>query len=529
MSSNEHQMSEYNLSSKSSVQESPPIDSAMQPESPEDERLWQFMSGIKEDVKANIGFYANDWSKPKKISLILNASIFAYSIQLIPALIFSELIDRKTAGNMATAEVFLATAIMGIIYAVLSGQPLVILGVTGPVAILIGTAYDLALQQNADFFPFFFWICLWAGLLHIITAMTGLVGLVWQVTTFTTQIFEFFVACDFIYVSTRDLIEPIALLNGEHRADRSQQYATAFIGAATFYIAWILTYAESWVFFNKPTRKFLSNYNSLIALIVGTALSYLPGVDLSQDGQVGLDRVNIRFSPWDGKPTADRSWIVDPMQGISGTQIAFAFIPGFMFYLLFIIDHNVGSILTQSAKYNLTKPPAFHWDFFILGFTFIPSAFLGIPPGNGLIPQSPMHVRALCTRTVVTDENGQRRETYTNCEEQRWSPMVQSCLFLLSLAAFQAIRLIPRGCLFGLFFYLGLNMMNGNEIWQRILLNIISEKHRPPIPVVKYVPWRVTQLWTFIQVCLAGVVFVVATFTPIGTFSSWMFCPSTDS
>jgi hypothetical protein len=56
-------------------------------------------------------------------------------MQLIPALVFSELIDVKTYGQLATAEV-LSTAIMGILYAIFSGQPLIILGVTGPVAIL---------------------------------------------------------------------------------------------------------------------------------------------------------------------------------------------------------------------------------------------------------------------------------------------------------------------------------------------------------------------------------------------------------
>lgn len=512
------------LDCESTDLESPIADSTAQPQTPkenhdddDDERLFQFMTGMIEDVKANIGFYPNDWKKPNNLSMVLNAAIFAFSIQLIPALIFAELIDRKTEGKMATAEVFLSTAIMGVIYAVFSGQPLVILGVTGPVAILIGTAYELAAQLDADFFPFFLWICIWAGLLHIVTAMVGLVGLVWYVTPFTTQIFEFFVAFDFIYISVRDLIEPVALAEGDYRIDRSQQYATAFIGIATFYIAWTFTYAESWVFFNAPTRKFLSNYNTLIALIIGTSLSYLPGVDLSSDGQVGLDRVNIKFAPWDWKPTADRGWIVPALRELSGTQIALSIIPGVMFYLLFIIDHNVGSILTQSAKFNLTKPPAFHWDFFVLGFTFVPCALLGLPPGNALIPQSPMHVRALCKRNVITDENGQRREVYSDCAEQRWSSLIQSCLFIVALAAFHVVRLIPRGSLFGLFLYLGLNMMHGNEIWQRILLNFISAESRPPIPVVKHVPWRVTQLWTALQVFLAFAVFVVATFTSVGT------------
>ena len=89
-------------------------------------------------------------------------------------------------GNLATAETLLSSAIIGVIYAIFSGQPLVIMGITGPVSLLLGTSYGLAAQFNSSYFPFFFWICVWAGLMHIISAMTGLVSLVWKVTPFTT-------------------------------------------------------------------------------------------------------------------------------------------------------------------------------------------------------------------------------------------------------------------------------------------------------------------------------------------------------
>jgi hypothetical protein len=56
---------------------------------------------------------------------------------------------------------------------------------------------------------------------------------------------------------------------------------------------------------------------------------------------------------------ADRPWIATPFDGISTSGIFAAIIPGVMFFLLFIIDHNVISILTQSLKFNLKKPPVY--------------------------------------------------------------------------------------------------------------------------------------------------------------------------
>jgi hypothetical protein len=355
--------------------------------------------------------------------------------------------------------------------------------------------------------------------------MVGLVSLVWKVTPFTSQIFELFIAVTFIFGAVKDLVEPIYFGQGGARDDRSPQYATLVIGAITCYIAWTLHFAETWTYFTREVRTFLTSYNTLIAVVVGTAFSYLPGVDLTEEGQVGLDRVNVP-SPWDWKPTADRDWIVSPLEGIDATGIMAAAIPGFMFFLLFIIDHNVSSILTQSPKFNLEKPPAYHWDFFVLGLTFIPCALLGLPPGNGLIPQAPLHARALCTREMVTDKYGVTREVVTHCEEQRWSALAQACLMFTALACFEVISWIPRGCLFGLFLYLGMGALNGNEIWERITISFMVTKSRPAIPVVREVPWRVAQLYTFIQAAFALTIFAIAQFASVGMFgrkvSQWM-------
>mmetsp|Transcript_7173 Transcript_7173/g.16330 ORF Transcript_7173/g.16330 Transcript_7173/m.16330 type:complete len:364 (-) Transcript_7173:104-1195(-) len=315
---------------------------------PTDEKMLSFLTGMKNDLVARKPFYnfkANgigDWGKPDNFFTVFNATIFAFVIQLIPALIFAELMDRKTDGNLATAETLLSSAIMGIIYALFSGQPLVIMGITGPVSLLLGTSYGLAAQFNSDYFPFFFWICLWAGLMHVISASIGLVSLVWKVTPFTSQIFELFIAITFIYSALRDLIVPVHLADnptdGEEITSelRSAGYASFVIGVLTCSIAWSLHFAETWIFFSRQLRTFLTSYNTLIAVVFATAFSYVPGLDQNSS----IERVDV-VAPWDWQPTADRPWIVNPLEGIGLEGIFGALVPGFMFFLLFIIDHNV--------------------------------------------------------------------------------------------------------------------------------------------------------------------------------------------
>jgi hypothetical protein len=67
--------------------------------------LFQFLTGIRDDLSARLPIYKDDWRRPDNMFTVINATFFAFVIQLIPALIFAELMNRETEGNLATAEV----------------------------------------------------------------------------------------------------------------------------------------------------------------------------------------------------------------------------------------------------------------------------------------------------------------------------------------------------------------------------------------------------------------------------------------
>jgi hypothetical protein len=106
-----------------------------------------------------------------------------------------------------------------------------------------------------------------------------------------------------------------------------------------------------------------------------------------------------------------------------------AFIPATMIAVLYYFDHSVASQLSQQKEFNLKKPASYHYDLLLLGFLvcqfimsipnslsfnfltsfsnskiYIASSWktllcglIGIPPANGVIPQSPMHTKSLAT------------------------------------------------------------------------------------------------------------------------------------
>lgn len=63
------------------------------------------------------------------------AIIFLYFACLSPIITFGGLLSKATDNNMAAIESLLSGAICGILYHLFAGQPLTILGSTGPVLV----------------------------------------------------------------------------------------------------------------------------------------------------------------------------------------------------------------------------------------------------------------------------------------------------------------------------------------------------------------------------------------------------------
>ena len=104
------------------------------------------LHGMSLDVQARLPLYPDDWrvpvcSSPRTLFKLLNATLFAFVVQLIPALIFAEVLEKQTHGAISVVETLLSSGIIGLLYAVFSGQPLVLVGITGYGTIVLPILY----------------------------------------------------------------------------------------------------------------------------------------------------------------------------------------------------------------------------------------------------------------------------------------------------------------------------------------------------------------------------------------------------
>lgn len=98
--------------------------------------------------------------------------------------------------------------------------------------------------------------------------------------------------------------------------------------------------------------------------------------------------------PWE--PASLHHWsVIKDMGKVPPAYIFAAFIPAVMVAGLYFFDHSVASQMAQQKEFNIKNPSAYHYDVLVLGLMTLLCGLIGLPPSNGVLPQSPMHTKSL--------------------------------------------------------------------------------------------------------------------------------------
>ncbi|KAH7652132.1 Bicarbonate transporter eukaryotic protein [Dioscorea alata] len=125
-------------------------------------------------------------------------------------------------------------------------------------------------------------------------------------------------------------------------------------------------------------------------ILVWSALSYaVPGKVPS-----GVPRRLFSPLPWDTNSLYHWTVAKDLLQ-VPPIHIFAATVPAIMVAGLYFFDHSVASQMAQQKEFNLKKPSAYHYDLLVLAIMVLICGLVGLPPSNGVLPQSPMHTKSL--------------------------------------------------------------------------------------------------------------------------------------
>ncbi|KAL4643258.1 hypothetical protein ACB092_02G080500 [Castanea dentata] len=244
------------------------------------------------------------------------------------------------------------------------------------------------------------WVCVWTAILLFLLAVLGACSIINRFTRIAGELFGLLIAMLFMQEAIKGLVEEFRIPERENPNSIEFQPSWRFSNgmfALVLSFALLLTAlrsrkARSWRYGSGSLRGFIADYGVPLMVVVWTAISYLPARSVPK----GIPRRLFSPNPW--SPGAYENWtVIKDMLNVPVLYIIGAFIPATMIAVLYYFDHSVASQLAQQKEFNLRKPPSFHYDLLLLGFMVILCGLIGIPPSNGVIPQSPMHTKSLAT------------------------------------------------------------------------------------------------------------------------------------
>ncbi|CAO2815314.1 unnamed protein product [Amaranthus hypochondriacus] len=363
------------------------------------------LQGIANDVHGRLAFYKQDWIGGIKSGIgILAPTTFIFFASALPVIAFGEQLSRDTDGSLSTVETLASTAICGIIQSLIGGQPLLIVGVAEPTVIMYSYLYKFA-QGRPDlgkqlYLAWTGWVCVWTSLMLILLSVFNAATIINRFTRVAGELFGMLITVLFIQEAIKGAVSEFGIPKDENPSEVKFQFQWCYVNGL---LGIIFTFgllstalksrrARAWRYSTSRVRSFIADYGVPLMVVVWTAVSF----SVPNGVPEGVPRRLYSPLPWQAESLYHWT-VVKDMAKVPVVYIFAAIIPAVMVAGLYFFDHSVASQLAQQKEFNLRKPSAYHYDILVLGLMTLLCGLIGLPPSNGVLPQSPMHTKSLAT------------------------------------------------------------------------------------------------------------------------------------
>ncbi|KAJ0816010.1 putative bicarbonate transporter [Helianthus annuus] len=363
-------------------------------------------TGIRKDVQGRLQCYKQDWlGALHSGARILAPTAYMFFASALPVIAFGEQLNKDTDDVLSGVETLTSTAICGVIHSIFGGQPLLILGVAEPTVIMYNYLYTFAKHRPELGKEFFLawagWVCVWTSVMLCVLAILNACTLITRFTRIAGELFGMLISVLFMQEAVKGVISEFHVPKGENDTTKEEYqfhwlYTNGLL-AVIFAFGTLMTSiksrgARSWPYGVGWLRGLIADYGVPLMVVVWTAISYAKPTEVPRDVPRRL------FCPLPWEPGSLSHWtVIKVMVKVPAIHIATAIIPALMIAALYFFDHSVAAQMAQPKEFNLKKPSAYHYDLLLLGFMVLTliCGLVGVPPSNGVLPQSPMHTRSL--------------------------------------------------------------------------------------------------------------------------------------
>ncbi|EDW28530.1 GL19233 [Drosophila persimilis] len=490
-------------------------------------RTGRIFGGLINDVKRKIPWYWSDYRDAFSMQCVASW-IFLYFACLSPIITFGGLLAEATGKNMAAMESLVSGFVCGMGYGFFSGQPLTILGSTGPVLVFESIIYEFCMKMDWDYMTFRFWIGMWvAGICIVLTAIDAS-ALVCYITRFTEENFATLIAFIFIYKA----IENVVVI-GKNFPVNQGIYDCVCIpppgsnASVVEYAKYNWDYCEpnngtlvggdcgtpptenvfphdfkNALFFPSAVRQYISDFSVLIAIFAMTFFDYSLGVP--------TQKLEV---PAELKPTLDsRGWLIPPFSERNPWwSPIIAVFPALLGTILIFMDQQITAVIVNRKENKLKKGCGYHLDLFVLSILIAICSVMGLPWFVAATVLSINHVNSLKLESECSAPG--EKPQFLGVREQRVTHIMIFLTIGVSVLLTPLLGHIPMPVLFGVFLYMGVASLKGLQFFDRILIMFMPAKYQPDYMFLRQVPIKRVHLFTVIQLACLIILWLIKSFS----------------
>ncbi|XP_035991488.1 sodium bicarbonate cotransporter 3 isoform X5 [Fundulus heteroclitus] len=527
---------------------------------PELQRTGRIFGGLVKDVRRKAPFY---WSDLKDaLSLQCLASVlFLYCACMSPVVTFGGLLGEATKGNISAIESLFGASMTGVAYSLFSGQPLTILGSTGPVLVFEKILFKFCCDYQLSYLSLRTSIGLWTAFLCLLLVATDASSLVCYITRFTEEAFAALICLIFIYEALAKLVHlgDAYPVNMHHQLDNLTFYtcrcsppanASAealqlwssrnltsgdieweqlgvkdcrdlkgeFVGSgcshngpfvpdvlfwsiilffATFFLSSFFKQFKTTRYFPTKVRSAISDFAVFLTIMIMVLLDYLVGVPSPKL------HVPDRFQP----TSSSRTWLISPLGPNPWWTLLAAAVPALLCTILIFMDQQITAIIINRKENKLKKGCGYHLDLLVVAVMLGVCSIMGLPWFVAATVLSISHVNSLKVESGCAAPGEQPK--FLGIREQRVTGFMIFVLMGCSVFMTSALKFIPMPVLYGVFLYMGVSSLKGIQLFDRIKLFSMPGKHQPDLIYLRYVPlWKV-HVFTVVQLSCLIILWVI--------------------
>ncbi|XP_041798500.1 sodium bicarbonate cotransporter 3-like isoform X2 [Chelmon rostratus] len=521
---------------------------------PELQRTGRIFGGLVNDVRRKAPFLWSDIRDAASLQCLASV-LFLYCACMSPVITFGGLLGEATRGNISAIESLFGASLTGVAYSLFAGQPLTILGSTGPVLVFEKILFKFCSEYSLSYLSLRTSIGLWTAFLCLLLVATDASSLVCYITRFTEEAFAALICIIFIYEALEKLVHlwEVYPINMHNQLDNLTFYtcqcspptnASAevlqlwtkknvtsdsiqwdqlavkdcvdlhgeFIGSAcshdrpyvpdvffwsvilfftTFFLSSFLKQFKTKRYFPTKVRSTISDFAVFLTIMIMVLVDYLVGVP--------SPKLNVpdRFEP----TSNTRGWLISPLGPNPWWTLLAAAIPALLCTILIFMDQQITAVIVNRKENKLKKGCGYHLDLLVVAVMLGVCSIMGLPWFVAATVLSISHVNSLKLESECAAPGEQPK--FLGIREQRVTGFMIFILMGCSVFMTSALKFIPMPVLYGVFLYMGVSSLKGIQLFDRIKLFGMPAKHQPDLIYLRYVPlWKV-HIFTVVQLsCL---------------------------